>query len=53
MENQYYFKRLRDKIYIIPKSEIWGVFEESLQMFSDDFMEGRDQPPCQIRESFD
>ncbi len=46
-----YIRRLGNSIILLPKEEPWAVLEESLDEFSDDFLdEGRAQPEIQTRE---
>jgi antitoxin VapB len=48
--DEVYITRRRDAVVLIPKTGAWDGFVRSLGMFSDDFMEQRDQPPPQERE---
>lgn len=44
--------RIGDIVMLMPKDNVWAGFLESLDMFSDDFMQdGRMQPGQQERES--
>jgi len=46
-----YIKKVGNCLMIIPIEDPWKLFYESLQEFSDDFMEdGREQPPMQERD---
>ena len=45
-----YLKRVGNAIILIPAQESWRALEESLILFSDDFMSEREQPPVQPRE---
>lgn len=45
-----YIKKVGDVIILIPYQAPWKTLEESLSMFSDDFMEMRNQPEVQERE---
>jgi len=50
-EKELYIQKIGKAIILIPKSEPWSVFENSLSQFSDDFFaEGRNQPEMQQRE---
>jgi antitoxin VapB len=45
-----YVKKFENAIMLIPKDNPWGSFEDSLEHFSDDFMEERNQPKLQERK---
>lgn len=45
-----YIKKVGDVVMLIPYHAPWDMLEESLDMFSDDFMEVRNQPELQERE---
>jgi len=49
--SEVYIKKLYNSIILIPKSDPWGPFINSLDKFTDDFMIQRNQPQQQIRES--
>ena len=45
-------KRVGRSVMLIPSdSDCWGLLLESLGLFTDDFMQDREQPAEQIRES--
>ena len=45
-------KRMGKAVVLLPYEDSWSTLFESLQQFSDDFMEsGRQQPKSQARES--
>lgn len=47
-----YVKRVGRSVLLIPKdANPWEVFEESLDLATDDFMRERNQPPEQLREA--
>ena len=48
---QVFVKKVGSAILLIPYSEPWQTLFDSLDMFSDDFMETRDQPGQQVREA--
>ena len=48
-----YIKKLGNSIQIIPVNNAWSIFFESLNDFSNDFMNDRDQGDNLDRESFD
>ncbi len=45
-----FIKKMGDAVVLLPYEEPWQVLLDSLQRFSDDFMEERQQPPVQVRE---
>ena len=47
-----YIKKFGNAIVLIAKDNPWQSLFESLEQFSDDFMNSRDQPPLDIREAF-
>lgn len=46
-----YVKRMGNAVVLLPYKEPWRVLFESLNRFSDDYMEERGQPVGQERES--
>ncbi len=46
-----FIKRVGNAVVLIPYHDSWETLFESLDQFSDDFMEVREQPPTQHRES--
>ncbi len=44
-----FIKKMGDAVILLPYRNPWEPLVESLDMFSDDFMETRDQPPLQAR----
>jgi len=46
-----YIKRVGNAIVLLNKDNPWQTLIESLEQFSDDFMETREQPPLNDRES--
>jgi antitoxin VapB len=46
-----FVKKVGNAVVLIPYHEPWQVLFDSLDLFSDDFMEARDQPEGQNRES--
>ena len=46
-----FIKRMGNAVVLIPYQDPWETLFESLDQFSDDFMEVREQPPTQHRES--
>mgnify|MGYP001592839530 CR=1 FL=1 len=47
-----YINKLDNIIIIVPKNNPWATLLNSLNLFSDDFMETRNQPQVQTRTSF-
>jgi len=50
--NKVYIKRMGNAVVLIPYQESWQPLFDSLDQFSDDFLDERDQPQTQIREEF-
>ncbi|GAB4497726.1 MAG: AbrB/MazE/SpoVT family DNA-binding domain-containing protein [Anaerolineales bacterium] len=48
--DQVYIKRMGQAIVLLPYHEPWQTLIESLDLFTDDFMEERTQLPMQIRK---
>ena len=46
-----YIKKFEDIVILIPKDNPWSSLVNSLDEFSDDFMNDRSQPSEQVRES--
>ena len=46
-----FVKRVGNSVVLIPYQEPWQSLFDSLDMFSDDFMAGREQPSQQDREA--
>lgn len=42
--DEVYVKRVGNAVVLLPRHESWQGLFESLEFFSEDFMEGRDQP---------
>ena len=47
---QVYIKRVGNAVLLLPEQDSWQLLFDSLGLFSDDFMESRDQPEQQGRE---
>ncbi len=47
-----YVKRYGKAVFLIPKDNPWEPFVDSLDKFSDDFMEERKQAKLENREAF-
>jgi antitoxin VapB len=52
-DDKVYIKKIGNVIYLIPFHNPWQNLVDSLSEFTPDFMNDRNQPPLQIRESFD
>ncbi len=52
-DNKAYIKKVGNVLYIIPYHDPWQPMIESLDGFSEDFMESRNQPNNQKRETLD
>jgi antitoxin VapB len=48
-----FIKRMGTAVVLLPKSKSWDTLLASLSKFSPDFMEEREQPPQQERESLE
>ncbi|MFP4348455.1 MAG: type II toxin-antitoxin system antitoxin VapB [Thermodesulfobacteriota bacterium] len=48
-----YIKKIGKLVVLIPKEDPWASLKESLDQFTDDFMETRDQPETENREAFE
>lgn len=48
---QVYVKRVGNAVVLLPYEAPWQSLLESLSRFSDDFMQEREQPPLEERES--
>jgi len=49
--NDVYIKKLGNIVLLIPKDDPWASLADSLDQFTDDYMETRDQPAQQSRKS--
>ena len=48
--SEVYIKRVGRGLLLMPKDDPWASLVDSLDKFSEDFMEERSQPPLQSRE---
>ncbi|MEM5789368.1 MAG: type II toxin-antitoxin system VapB family antitoxin [Syntrophobacteraceae bacterium] len=46
-----YIKRVGRGLLLMPKDDPWTSLSDSLNKFSEDFMEERSQPPSEVRET--
>ena len=51
-DDKVYLKKVGEVLYIIPFHDPWRSLIDSVNEFSEDFMEDREQPEGQSRESF-
>ncbi|MBP9501020.1 MAG: antitoxin [Candidatus Promineofilum sp.] len=49
--SEVFIKKVGDAVMLIPFTQSWQTLIDSLDQFSNDFMESREQPPIQERES--
>lgn len=49
--NEVYIKKIGNAIVLISKEKPWQIMFDSLGLFSEDFMESREQPKLEIRET--
>jgi len=47
---QVFIKKVGNAVVLIPEQDSWQTLFDSLEQFSDDFMESRNQPEQQVRE---
>ena len=52
-DKRVYLKKVGNALYIIPCNDPWASMIEGIYSFTIDFMDDREQPLHQIRESFD
>ncbi len=51
--SEVYIKKIGGVIVLIPKENAWQALFDSLNLFSEDFMETREQPILEIREGLE
>lgn len=49
--SEVYIQKYGDVVLLLPKDDPWAPLLASLDQFSEDFMEDRQQPPAQEREA--
>lgn len=49
--DEVYIKKIGNMVILLPKDDPWSPLLNSLDQFSDDFMDERTQPPLDTRES--
>ena len=52
-DNKVYLKKVGNALYLIPFHNPWQSLYDSVNEFTEDFMNEREQPELQIRESLD
>ena len=52
-DDKVYIKKIGNVLYLIPFHNPWQNLVDSLGEFTSDFMEDRNQPSAQTRDSFD
>ena len=52
-DDKVYLKKVGNALYIIPFHNPWDSLIDGVNEFSQDFMEARNQPDDQTRQSFD
>ncbi len=52
-DDKVYLKKMGNILYIIPYHDPWRNLIESLDSFTTDFMDSREQPPQQQRDQID
>jgi len=52
-DDKVYIKKIGNVLYLIPFHNPWQNLVDSLDEFTADYMEDREQPSTQSRESFD
>jgi antitoxin VapB len=51
--DEVYVKKIGSAIVLISQAHPWQLLFDSLDQFSEDFMETREQPPLETREAFE
>ena len=51
-ENDVFIKKIGNMVVLLPKDDPWSSLVNSLDQFTDDFMDSRDQPEQNPREKF-
>ncbi len=52
-ENDVFIKKIGKMVVLLPKDDPWSSLVNSLDQFTDDFMDNRDQPPQNSLEQFE
>ncbi len=51
-ENDVFIKKIGKMVVLLPKNDPWSSLVDSLDQFTDDFMETREQPGQNSRDNF-
>lgn len=51
-ENDVFIKKIGRMVVLLPKDDLWSSLVNSLDQFTDDFMENREQPDQNPRNNF-
>lgn len=51
-ENDVFIKKIGKMVVLLPKDDPWSSLVNSLDQFTDDFMENREQPDQKPRDNF-
>ncbi len=49
-DNEVYIKKIGDSVILLPKKSSWNSMLDSLDLFTPDFLEQRNQPDLEKRE---
>jgi len=52
-DDKVYLKKVGNSIYVIPFHKPWDTLFQSIDQFTDDYLEEREQPKLQAREFFE
>lgn len=51
--NEVYIKKIGNAIVLISKENSWQTLFDAIELFSEDFMEIREQPELEVREALE
>ena len=51
-DNDVFIKKIGKMVVLLPKDDPWSTLVKSLDQFTDDFMDSRDQPNQNSRDEF-
>jgi antitoxin VapB len=51
--NEVYIKKIGNAVVLISKENPWQTFFDAIELFSEDFMETREQPNLEVREALE
>lgn len=52
-DDEVFIKKSGNTVILIPKDDPWAELHRGIEMFSDDYMQTREQPPLETREPID